>query len=231
MKRSRAPLVPFLAAVAAHGCTAPDVRVATWGTMREVLREGHAEGRVSPHEVATADTIGVGALADLAGEVTIVDGRALVATGAPGAPLRVRAATSADRAALLILANVTAWDEVAIGDLADYTALEDRIAAELTRRGIGLAAATPVRVRGRGTSVRVHVIAGACPIANPRGPAPWRFAGPVDELELVGVFADDAAGRLTHHDRRSHLHAVAPGLTGHLDDVALRSATLLLPVQ
>lgn len=227
--RDRLTMLVLLWAIAANGCATPSPLLASWGTMREVLREGHTEARVSPTEVTTAATIGVGALADLAGEVTIVDGRVLVAIGSPDAPLRVRAATPSDRAALLIVANVAAWDEVAIGDLADYEALEDRIAEELVRRGADLAAATAVRVRGRATTLHMHVIAGACPIANPRGPAPWRFAGPVDDAELVGVFADGAAGRFTHHDRRTHLHAVAPGLTGHLDEVTLRSATLLLP--
>lgn len=222
-------LAAVLAIVAANGCASPGPRFASWGTMRDVLRDGHAEARVAPTDVTTPNTIGVGALADLAGEVTIVDGRALVATGVPDGALHVRPATATDRAALLIVANVPAWDDVTIADCVDYAELEERIAAALRERGVDLTTPTAVRVRGHASTVRMHVIAGACPIANPQGPAPWRFVGPIDDLELVGVFVDGAGGRFTHHDRRSHLHVVAPGKTGHLDDVALHAATLSLP--
>jgi hypothetical protein len=50
-------------------------------------------------------------------------------------------------------------------------------------------------------------------------------------VELVGFFAEGAAGRLTHHGRRSHLHAVADEVMGHLDEVALERAVLLLPMR
>ncbi len=204
-----------LAIVAANGCASPGPRFASWGTMRDVLRDGHAEARVAPSDVTTP--------------TTIVDGRALVATGVPDGALHVRPATATDRAALLIVANVPAWDDVTIADCVDYAELEERIAAALRERGADLTTPTAVRVRGHASAVRMHVIAGACPIANPQGPAPWRFVGPIDDVELVGVFVDGAAGRFTHHDRRSHLHVVAAGQTGHLDDVALHGATLSLP--
>lgn len=222
-------LLPFAAFASLFaGCTAPPAGVRTWGTMREVLREGRDAGRVTPVEVATDRTVGVGALAGLAGEVTIVDGHVWIAVAHDGQPPTVRNATAADRAALLAVADVARWTEVPLGTCASYDDLERRIAEALAAGGLD-PTLQPVRVRGRASLVRLHVIAGACPIANPDGPSPWRFAGPVEAIELVGLFATGAAGRLTHHDRRSHLHAVAPGLTGHLDDVALTDAVLLLP--
>ena len=75
------------------------------------------------------------------------------------------------------------------------------------------------------------VIAGACPIANPDGPSPWRFAGPAEELSLFGFYVEGAAGVFTHHDRSSHLHAVADGRTGHLDEVDLTDAKLFVPAR
>ncbi|MBL9076809.1 MAG: hypothetical protein JNL08_04850 [Planctomycetes bacterium] len=216
--------------LAAAGCAgAPPTRVTTWGTMREVLREGHTEARVAPAAVASPHAIGVGALAALAGEVTIVDGATHIAEAQADGTLRVRAATAADQAALLVVAEVERWIELPLGACTDYDALEDRIETALREHGRDPGAPQPVRVRGAARRLALHVIAGACPIARPDGPAPWRFVGPVAAVELVGVFVDGAAGRLTHHDRRSHLHAVAPGLAGHLDDVAFDRAVLLLP--
>lgn len=222
----------------AASCAAPtlptEAEVSTWGTMREVLREGQSGGRVALTTLAIKDAVGVGAMADLAGEVTVLDGRVLVAAGGDrdsegaSAP-RVRDAVDGDSASLLVLASVPAWEEVPVGDCASYGELETAIAEQLGKRGIDLANPTPVRVRGRAQHLALHVIAGACPIANPSGPRPWRFSGPVEEVQLVGFYAEGAAGRLTHHDRSSHLHAVADEIMGHLDEVALEGAVLLLP--
>ncbi len=214
----------------------PEVEVSTWGTMREVLREGRIGGRVALTTLDTSTSVGVGAMADLAGEVTILDGRVLVAAGGgresgteETATLLVREAVAGDSASLLVLANVPAWEEVPIGNCASYAELETIIAKQLRRRGSDLASPQPIRIRGRAQHLALHVIAGACPIANPSGPRPWRFSGSVEEVELAGFYAEESAGRLTHHNRSSHLHAVADQLMGHLDEVVLEDAVLLLP--
>ena len=142
-----------------------------------------------------------------------------------------RGPVSDDRAALLVLADVARWEEHELGGCADNEELERAIAAVLLERDHDLAEPLPVRVCGRATDLALHVLAGACPIANPSGPAPWRWRGACDEVELVGFLAEGAAGRLTHHGRRSHLHAVTDEAMGHLDEVALERAVLLLPVR
>ncbi|MGE3172554.1 MAG: hypothetical protein AB7O97_07985 [Planctomycetota bacterium] len=206
------------------------VEVRSWGTMREVLREGRSEGRVAPAAVTGASTIGVGALESLAGEVTILDGRALVATAAAGdARCAVRPAAPTERAALLLVADVPRWTGHAVGPCASYDDLERAIAALLTARGHDLTRPVPVRVRGRARELALHVIAGACPVATPDGPPPWRHRAPAAAVELVGVFVDGGAGRFTHHGRRSHLHAVAGAVMGHLDAVVLDDAVVSLP--
>ncbi len=245
---------------------ASGIDVSMWGTMREVLRQGQSQGRVALTSILKPTTIGVGALAGLEGEITIVDGQAYVAIGSalkeatvpidltrPGRATRansgrtgpadhggpadlmepshpgLRWASTADSAALLITAEVSDWDEVPLGDCPDYSTLEARIAAQLRKRGRELTEPQPVRVRGAARGLRLHVIAGACPIANPEGPAPWHYDGPAADVELIGFYVEGAAGRLTHHDRSSHLHVLAGDLTGHLEDVRIEDVTLLLP--
>jgi hypothetical protein len=197
--------------------------------MREVLREGRSEGRVDLARASLPGALGVGALAGLAGEVTVLDGRVLVAipTGSDG--LEVRGAAHDERAALLILAQVERWAEVPLPDCASYEALEDAIASSLIARGHDLATPIPVRVRGLAERYSLHVVAGACPIARPDGPPPRRREGVDARVELAGFFAEGAAGVLTHHERRTHLHLVAPGVMGHLDQIRLRDVALLLP--
>ncbi len=209
-------------------------RVKTWGTMREVLRQGRSEGRAeltALHGVA----VGVGALEGLAGEVTVRDGEVLVSRAPDGPDGRVTVGPprEGERAALLVTAEAGAWDSFPLPACGSYAELEAAVAAALAAAGFDPAEPTPVRVRGRAASVELHVIAGACPIARPEGPPPWRHRA-AGAVELVGVAVEGAAGRLTHHDRSSHLHAVLDdGATaGHLDAVALEEgAVLLLPAR
>ncbi|MEZ5979662.1 MAG: acetolactate decarboxylase [Planctomycetota bacterium] len=207
---------------------APVFRVESWGTMREALRDRHSEARVRLGGLASDGAIGVGALAGLAGEVTIANGSVWVAR-VDGGARRTTEATADDAATLLVRAEVASWREVPLPDLASYDALESAVAAALVREGFDPSEPTPVRVTGRATHLELHVIHGACPIAHPEGPPPWRFAGAVDRVELVGFHVEGAGGSLTHHGRRSHLHVLADGGTGHLDAVSLEDAVLYVP--
>lgn len=212
---------------ACAGSPEPAPPVEAVGSMRAVLREGRSEPRVQLTEATAPTTIGVGALSGLQGEVTILDGQTLVARGD-----RVTVAQPEDQATLLVTADVTRWQRIPLGDIADLDGLEAAIAATLTERGSDPTGPWPLRVRGEANHLALHVIAGACPIAHPDGPAPWRWTGSGTPVELIGFYAEGAHGRLTHHGRKTHLHAVtsgAAGRMGHLDEIALRDAELLLP--
>lgn len=153
--------------------------IESWGTMREVLREGHSEARVALAGLGGPGVVGVGALADLAGEVTIVDDRVLVAR-ADGASCRVDMPRPDDHASLFVRAEVDAWLDFPLLDCASYEDLDRAIAARLAQLGRDPTMPSAVRIHGRATNVAFHVIAGSCPIANPDGPSPWRFQGPLD---------------------------------------------------
>jgi len=218
----------LLSAVLAAACQSQPVGLRSFGSMREVLRQGHDEGRVDLAQFGTKETIGVGALAELAGEVTILDGKVLVATAQDG-NATVRTATPADRATLLIAEDVRDWQAFAIGPCGSYAQLEQRIAELLRAQGRDLTTPTPVTVVGKAARLQVHVIAGACPIATPDGPKPWRYDGAVANVKLVGFYVEGAAGKWTHHNHQSHLHAVSDQVMGHLDDVELTGAIVSLP--
>lgn len=211
-------------------CAASPGEIRAWGSMREVLGEGRDEARIALSAVARPGRWGVGALAGLQGEIWIADGAAWIAEpDANREGIRVRPAREDDSAALLVLASVPAWTEHPLPACADLDALEMAIAERLAELGRPVAQPTAVRVRGVARGAAFHVIAGACPIAHPEGPPPLRGEVRSEMVELVGVFAPDSAGVLTHHGRRSHLHLKTAAAMGHLDEIALGPAQLLLP--
>lgn len=227
-------LMIALACLACACASSPSVQ--TWGTLREVFAEGATEGRVELIGdgrfvgAAGSEWIGVGALAGLDGEVTLAEQHVRVSRVVDG-EAHTRAAEPGDQAALLIAAEVRGWTVYSIGPIADLATLEAELGALLEREGYPLDEPTPIRISGRATALDLHVIAGACPIANPDGPAPFRatYTGPVT---LVGFYAEGLAGTVTHHGRRVHLHGIVPAAepaAGHLDAVQLENASIHLP--
>lgn len=229
--RDPRPLLTALSAVLA-ACAAPEAAttVQVHGSMRDVLRMGRDHGRVVIAAVTRPGSIGVGALAGLDGEVTILNGRAVV-TQRRGANAVTRPPRAGEQAAMLVTAEVPSWTERVLPPCEDYAALEEQVRAALDAHGLDPRAPTPFMVTGRAQRLQMHVIAGACPIATPSGPAPWRFDGPAEEVTLVGFYAEGAAGRLTHHTHSSHLHAVTARGAGHLDDVCMERPRLFLPAR
>lgn len=207
------------------------------GTMHAAIGKGEHQGRVALSSLAKPGFYGVGALEGLAGEVTIVDGEVVVSVVDGGAIESVD--PTGRQATLLVGAQVEAWRE---------TRLDAEIAAGDFDAAI--ARATDVDgeepfvfvVRGAVRELHYHVINGACPVHARRAgielseeqqPASRTLA--TGEATLVGIFARDAAGKLTHPNTSTHVHVVleeADGrrVTGHVESVALEAgASLRLP--
>jgi alpha-acetolactate decarboxylase len=224
----------------AVGCAskAQRLHVQQWGTMYEVLREGKAEGRVGLGELTHPETVGVGALERLAGEVMIVNGEVWTARVEDGEPVATQVSDpGAVRAALLIAARVPRWRVVAIdSDVApgDFEAL---LAAAIDKNGLSHESVVPFMVEGPLAAVEMHVVNGRCPqageTADPTDDA-YRGAWARARGTIVGFFAEDRAGVLTHHTSRVHAHALLVGPTpmmGHADRIGLRpGAMLMLPI-
>src|SRR5690242_16590557 len=85
-----------------------DVR--RWGSMHEVMAEGATQGRVRIVDASRADVVGVGALAGLEGEITIVDGTTWITRSASSTRLDTTSGAAAgDEATLLATATVHEW--------------------------------------------------------------------------------------------------------------------------
>ncbi len=212
-----------------------DARLRSWGEVRDVLRDGKTQARVNLSKVVRKGIWGVGALADLEGEITVLDGKASLAIVKDG-ELTHRTLSNRDAATLLVLAEVRAWDEQPMIEARTLEDLE-RVIASAVERSVfrGVNSPVPVRIEGALDELAIHVINHSCPKANPQGPKPWRWKGPVEQATLVGIFGEGLGGKLTHHGQRVHLHAVFESedgqrLSGHVDAVSLgEGVRLYLP--
>ncbi len=217
---------------------APDAGVRGWGTLREALRDGEVQGRVDLDEAAGDGVWGVGALEGLAGEVTIVDGDVWVTVVDGGSPSTTIGSGAGARATVLAAARVAEWIDVPVPDAVDAADLDAFV--ESAARAHGLDTGTPFvfRVEGALTDLRLHVIAGECPMrARALGETlttpPYELAVAKASGGLVGVYAEESAGELCHRGSRTHVHAVLTDgvlLTGHVEAVGIApGAVLRLP--
>lgn len=208
-----------------------------WGGMRDVLRNGNTQGRVALADVVGPNTIAVGALEGLGAEITILNGNVQLAevTDSDAADgLHIRGPKADDKATLLVLANVPAWTEHRLLPVSDIVELEDAIREIALGQGFSIANPFPFRVEGKASRIKIHVLDHSCPIANPEGPKPWRVTGVNRDVNLVGFYAQDAAGVLTHHGQSSHIHAIlkTQNISGHVDALRFTQPTsLFLPVR
>jgi acetolactate decarboxylase len=174
-------------------------------------------------------TYAVGALADLAGEVTILGGDVVLATAGD---------EPADGAALLVVADVPAWTSFPV---AEPIAL-DRLGVEIARlagaAGWPSDARVPFLVEGDVEDLRWHVIDGR---RLPSGPATHadhleaaqRFHEPRARATLVGFYSDHDQGVFTHHGETTHVHCVLPDRrSGHVDAVVIpKGAVVRVPAE
>lgn len=237
------PVVILGTALLVCGCASRQVSVKQFGEMHEVLSGGPAQaaGLVELKDVLDQPrAVGVGALAGLEGEITIRDGRAWVARPL-GASLRMNgpSSDSSEQAALLTVAYVENWRDVPIDAALSGEALETFIAEQAAAAGIDAGKPFPFQIEGELTDLRLHVINGDCPMRPGAKLAadrqPWRHeADRPTAGTIVGFYAVDSVGKLTHPGTRLHAHALLDvggrEITGHVERLALaEGAVLKLP--
>ena len=239
--RPRLPLLFVCAAITAltAGCAGKRAEVRQFGRMHDVLSGGaeNARGQVALSDVLERPhAFGVGALAGLEGEITIWDGEAIVARPAQSA-LRVdKSATSSEQAALLTVAYVDNWQDTTIDQDLSGEQLEQFIAETAAACGLDADQPFPFVIEGRVTDLKLHAIHGECPmrpgVTLTAEQQPWRYelAEPTDAT-IVGFYAADSVGNLTHPGIAMHAHALlnvdGRELTGHVERMACAAGAVL----
>jgi acetolactate decarboxylase len=221
-----------MTAVAAAG--APPA-VLTFGTLREVVREGRIGGRVALSQVvARPHAWGLGALAQLRGEVAILDGTIWISTVEDSQLVTTASPAARDSACLLVAAHVPAWRDVRITAPIPLAALQDTLAARGAGLGLPRGGPFPFQVEGPLAGLEWHVIDARRLAPGPSSHEAHQEAamrGRRDAVRgtLVGFYSDHHAGVFTHHTTHVHAHVVvaAESLSAHVDDVVVGAGAVL----
>jgi alpha-acetolactate decarboxylase len=187
---------------------------------------------------------GVAALERLEGEATIFDGKVTVTrVDAKGRLQAVEPAPLDDSATLLVGAYVPSWGEHKVTTKVPADRFDPFVEDLAAKAGIKTSQPFVFTVQGEFFNLRLHVINGACPmharlkkveIPEDRRPAEVEF----EKMRgtLVGVFAKDAVGSITHPATSTHMHLVfkdpasGKAVTGHVEQIGLaEEAVVRLP--
>ena len=179
-----------------------DGKLVQYGTMHEAIGQQQHQGRVPlKNLVDRPHFYGVGALAQLEGEATIFDG--MVAVTRVGATGRLEAAEPSPldaSATLLVGAYVPSWQRHKSVHSVSSEEFDRYLANLATKSGLNASKPLVFTVEGEFSSVRLHVINGACPLHARLN----KIEAPKDKQPFEAEF-DKVRGRVVGVRRRRAL--------------------------
>lgn len=207
--------------------------IETFGEFRKMMLTGDFTPKVQMAAVmAKHPTVGVGAVADARGEISIFDGRLVISYG----KLNIAVQPNSEYAALLAVGSAADWQAVRVETDVEQGMVEPFIAAVAKAHGLDLNDSFPFEVRGIIGPYVMHI--NAAPTGGPHGmglPMAVTVEHQGEQLDglVTGLYVSpDLVGVATHGGERTHAHWVSLDVTStaHLDRWGLRAgAYLLLP--
>jgi len=209
--------------------------VQVYGALRAVFHDGQTGASVSLNSILTGpDVYAVGALADLAGEATVLDGRAYLSYP-EGGTTRTETVFQTDAAAtLLVVCRVPAWRAITIERRILFDELDVEIARIADSAGVGVDERLPFLLQGEFEDLQWHVVDGSR-LTTRGGSHQDHLAVAVKArldrgaATLVGFFSRKDQGVFTHLGSNTHIHCVIeePVATGHVDHVIIPAGTIM----
>lgn len=219
-----------------------------YGHFMHMMHTGETNGQVQLSKLDTSTGVwGVGALADLKGEIIQVDGKLLVSLGAD-AQGKVNPPKSNDSAVLWASAKVNQWVSANVPSDMSQAQFEAFTKEQAKAQKLDLEQPFVFRVSGDYAHLIWHVVTGekstgggghgAHGSGAPGGHANKQsgmkvFRNPQASGQLVGVYSGaNLEGVVSHPGERFHVHYIDKNMTvsGHVDQYSVRAgSTLWLP--
>ena len=224
-----------------HAAGIGQFSVTAYGNFKRVFHTGDASGNVGLVSVpASPGMYGVGALADLRGEILIWDGKVFVTRG-ESITGSVEPPGPQDQAALLVTGRIKGWRQITAPRELAQTEFEQFVVDTARKMGIDITKPFPFVARGEITNYLWHVVTGSTKQHGgasqaQQGHADSRtFSGAKTVGVLVGFYsAEELEGVISHPGERFHIHYADNDvkISGHLDQFGIgKGLALLLPKQ
>lgn len=218
-----------------------------YGNFQHMVHTGETAGQVQLSKLDTASGVwGVGALADLKGEIIQVDGKLLVSLGSD-AQGKVNPPKSNDSAVLWASAKVNQWVSAKVPSDMSQAQFEAFAKEQAKAQKLDLEQPFVFRVSGDYGHLIWHVVTGeksegsgghGAQGGHGGGHANQQsgmkvFRNPQANGQLIGVYSGaKLEGIVSHPGERFHVHYIDNDMTvsGHIDQYTVRAgATLWLP--
>lgn len=236
-------LIPLTLAAATLPCLVSAQDLTVHGNFRHMMHTGETSGTIARDTLSVPSAWGVGATADLRGEVVIRDGVVLVSRG-DDVQARLTPPTAGEEAVILAFGTVTDWESILIPHDIAPDRLAHFIQMQVQSLGLDPEGGFPIRIKGRFPQLVWHVVTGEAPAHgghgaghggvhanNQSGMNLYDEAGATGEI--IGVYTGaELEGIASHPGERLHLHFVSEDGTrsGHVDKVMIPAGgSLLVP--
>jgi acetolactate decarboxylase len=202
------------------------------GQMREVIMSGNRAGKLDLRDLhRSGHPYGLGPVAELQGEVILMDGQITVSVVDEQGKVRVSEVPNVS-VPFFVWADVTAWHATApLGAAPDLGALARQIGEAGASARLG--DAFPFLISGKFKRLAYHIVhgrPGAPPGMEEHRNMQVPFAIENAEATLVGFWSSRHHGIFTHANSNVHVHFVAGdrSTAGHLEDASADAGRLVL---
>lgn len=225
------PVISFLA-ISITMQAGPNPPVTVVGKLRDVM-QGDSKERIRIDALDLKHVYGVGPLAEMDGEVTIIDGSVALARVQGDGSIRIDHKPSGGMP-FLVYSHVHEWSKVEIpSSVVSGKDLEQFLEESATRMGLDSNTPFPFLVQGKFKNVSFHVVRTGKPGTNAHDNSVG-FTEREVSGQIVGFFSKHDQGVFTHHDSFVHMHldAEARSLSGHVESLEfdpLAKGVLFLP--
>jgi len=206
------------------------------GSMSQMGKENF-KSSIRLDTVNSSHLYGIGPYGRMQGEITVLDGRPLIAQVLADGTATVSLNWQAE-APFFAYANVSNWTSYPIhSQIENINELQRAIEDLAVQKGYDLSTPFPFRIMGTFTALTTHVVtprsegvAGYRPGRNQEN-----YSLSMEKGELLGFYSQGHQGIYTQKDSYIHVHFVSSDKTqmGHVDKIALANGplTLLLPAR
>ncbi len=215
-----------------------DVQV--YGALRAMFHQGQTQSMVNLAGLNKHPNLyAVGALADLAGEVTAYDGQLYLSYPKGETGRSIAPTSTVEGATLLVTATASDWISVTTTRSIPFAQLDQQIGALAESVGMDLEQRFPFRMEGRVDDLQYHIIDGSklkeggTSHQDHLAASIQVQAGSVD-AKIIGFYSKHDERVFTHMGSTTHVHCILerPLATGHVDHVTLPAGSVVqFPVQ